>query len=145
MAKGKVNLSPADITSKWGSRLQGAVSDIQKGIDSVTENPLEQAAAKKDKMLAKINEAVTNGKWEAGLKSVSLSDWKTTTKNKVASRLASGVQEATAKRQKFDTYLVNTLNAVLPTIKSMPDLTIEDSVNRVRTLITHMKNNPYRK
>lgn len=144
MSKTKVTLTGAAISDKWNRRMKGAITDIQTGIDAVTDNPCEKAAAKKDKMLQNITQAVNNGRWEAGLRKVTINDWKTKTKDKVAQRLSSGVDGSMDKRRQFDTYLVNNLNAVLPTINSMPDLTIEDSVNRVRALMEHMHNNPYK-
>ena len=49
MSKQKVSLSPDKISEKWNRRLKGAVSDIQSGIDSVTESPAEKAIQKKEK------------------------------------------------------------------------------------------------
>jgi hypothetical protein len=145
MSKSKVSLSANQISDKWNRRMKGAVTDIQAGVDSVTENPAEKAIAKQDKMLQNLTKAVNDGRWANGLGKVTLNDWKTKTKEKVGQRLASGVDGAMAKRQKFDAYLVNTLNGVLPTIQNMPDMTFEDSVNRVRTVMEHMHNNPYKK
>lgn len=145
MSKDKVTLNASDISEKWNRRMKGAVTDIQKGIDAVTTSPTEKAADKSEKMLTNLTQAVSSGKWANSLRKVTLSDWKTKTKEKVASRLASGVDGAMAKRQEFDKYLVNTLNGVLPEINNMPDLTLEDSVNRVRRLMEHMANNPYKK
>jgi hypothetical protein len=144
MSKDKVTLTGAQIADKWNRRMKGAITDIQTGIDAVTVSPTEQAAQKKDKMLQNVTAAVNNGRWEAGLRKVTLNDWKTKTKDKVAQRLSSGVDGSMDKRRAFDNYLVNSLNQVLPTIKTMPDLTIEDSVNRVRALMEHMHNNPYK-
>jgi len=145
MSKEKVTLSASEISDKWNRRLKGAVSDIQRGIDGVQVSPTEKAANKQEKMLTNLTTAVNNGKWAAGLRKVTLSDWKSKTKEKVASRLASGVDAAMNKRKDFDNYLVQELNTVLPTINSMPDLTLEDSVNRVRAMMTHMRDHPYKK
>lgn len=144
MSKTKVTLTPNDISDKWNRRMKGAVSDIQKGIDGVTESPMEKAASKKDKMLQNLTASVNNGKWEAGLRKVNLADWKQMTKEKVGARLGTGVDQAMNKRRTFDQYLVNQLNAVLPEIAQMPDMTLEDSVNRVRRVMEHMHNNPFK-
>lgn len=144
MSKEKVSLTADKISDKWGRRMKGAITDIQAGIDSVTESPTEKAAAKQEKMLTNLTEAVNNGKWADGLRKVSLSDWKTKTKEKVGTRLAQGVDQAMPKRKAFDSYLVSTLNAKLPDINAMPDMTIDDSVNRVRALMVHMHENPYK-
>ncbi len=145
MGKEKVGLSSSQISEKWNRRMKGSISDIQNGIDAVSVSPTEKAASKKDKMLQNLTQSVVSGKWENSLKAVTLSDWKAKTKDKVASRLASGVDAGMAKRQKFDSYLVQNLNSILPTINAMPDMTLEDSVNKVRALMEHMHNNPYKK
>lgn len=141
----KVKLSPADISEKWARRTKGAVSDIQAGIDRVTESPAAKAVAKQEKMKANLLKSIDDGTWAKRLGEVSLEDWKTKTRAKVAERLAGGVDGATAKRQKFDAHLVNTINEILPKIDAMPDMTLEDSVNRVRTFMDHMSKNPYKK
>lgn len=145
MSKSKVTMSSNDISDKWNRRMKGAVTDIQAGVNRVTENPAEKAILKKDKMLSNLTKAVNDGKWEAGLRNTTLSDWKSKTANKVGQRLASGVDEAMPKRQKFDNYLVSTLNEILPQVQNMPDMTFEDSVNKVRAVMEHMHNNPYKK
>lgn len=145
MSKIKVNKTASDISQKWNQNMKASVSYIQKGIDSVTESPMEKAASKSDKMLQNLTQAVSSGKWANSLRNVSLQDWKTKTKEKVAQRLAQGVDQAMSKRQAFDTWLVNTLNDILPTVANMPDMTLEDSVNRVRTMMEHMSNNAYKK
>lgn len=145
MSKGKVSLNSNQISDKWNRRMKASITDIQAGVDAVTENPAEKAILKQDKMLQNLTKAVNDGRWAAGLNNVTLSDWKTKTKEKVGQRLASGVDGAMQKRQKFDQYLVNTMNQVLPQVQSMPDMTFEDSVNRVRAVMEHMHNNPYKK
>jgi len=141
----KVKLNPAEISEKWARRTKAAVTDVVAGINRVTESPAAKAVAKQDKMLANLTASVQDGTWAKRLSGVSLDDWKTKTAAKVAERLAGGVDGAAAKRQKFDTWLVGTLNEVLPKINDMPDLTIEDSVNRVRTFMEHMHKTPYKK
>lgn len=144
MAKSKVGIGAGDISEKWNRRMKQSVPDIQKGIDGVTESPMEKAVAKQDKMLANVTAAISSGKWAAQTLKVNVADWKTKTKQKVGERLGGGVDAAMGKRRQFDTYLVNTLNGVLPEIAGMPDMTIEDQVNKVRRLMTHMHDNPYK-
>lgn len=144
MAKTRVGLSAADISNKWGSKLKGAVGDIQRGIDNVTENPAEKAIEAIPRMVAGVQQAAADGRIEAGLRQVNLNDWKTKTKEKVAQRLAGGVDAAMPKRRQFDQYLVQTLDSVLPSVAAMPKMTIEDGLNRVRTVVMHMHDNPYK-
>lgn len=144
MSKTRVGLSANQISDKWGRKMKSSISDIQTGIDGVTESPTEKAAAKKDKMIQNLNAAINNGRWENGLRNVTLADWKSKTKTKVAERMSSGVDAGMGKRQKFDAHNVATLNAILPEINSMPDMTLQDSINRVAVLMKHMADNPFK-
>ena len=141
----KVSLDANSISEKWARRTKAAVSDVQAGIMRVTESPAQKAVAKAQKMKQNLIASIDNGTWAKRLGAVSLDDWKQKTAQKVGERLSGGVDGAAEKRAKFDGWLVNTLNGVLPKIASMPDMTLEDSVNRVRTLMEHMSKNPYRK
>lgn len=145
MSKGRVSVQPGQISDKWNKNLKSAVPYIQQGIDNMQVSPTEEAAKKQDKMLQNVQEAVSSGRWATALRGVSKADWQAVTKKKVASRLAGGVDEAMPKRQKFDTYLVNTLNGILPGIAAMPDMTLDDSKARVIALIDGMAANPYKK
>jgi len=145
MSKRKVSMTPDRISDKWNRRLKGAVGDIQAGIDAVTESPAEKAILKKEKFRTRLVESIDNGTWEAGLAKVSLTDWKANTKKKVGERLASGVDAAMPKRKAFDQWQTNRLNQILPKIAEMPDLSLEDSVNRVRAFMEHMQAEKYKK
>jgi len=145
MSKSKVRMNSSDISEKWGRNLKHSVPDIQKGLDAVSEAPSAKAVEKQEKMLANLTEAVNNGTWAKRLSAVSLAEWKEKTKKKVAERMAGGVDGAMGKRKAFDNYLVAELNAVLPEISDMADLTLEDSVARVRKLMEHMSTHPYKK
>jgi hypothetical protein len=145
VAKTKVKISASDISDKWSRRLKGAIPDITAGVDRVAEAPGALAAEKADKMRQRLIEALDAGIWQARVSAVPLATWKEVTKKKVTQRLAGGVDEAKGKRQQFDRWLVDRLNAVLPEIAAMPDLTLEDSINRVRALIEHMAAERYKK
>ncbi len=145
MARRKVTKTPDQISEKWGRNLKNAIPDIVNGVQAVTESPMEAAAAKADKMLQNLTTAVQNGTWANRLRGVSLAEWKKKTAEKVQQRMSGGVDAGMPKRKEFDTWLVGTLNDVLPTIADMPDLTLEDSVNRVRTLMEHMSRNRFKK
>ena len=144
MAKTKVRLSADSISDKWNRRMKGAVNDIVAGIEATTENPAEKAIAKQDKMRQNLLNAIDSGRWANALRKVKLEEWKSKTSQKVRERLAGGVDASMSKRREFDRWLVDRLNAVLPEIASMPDMTLEDSINRVRRLIEHMASQKYK-
>ena len=145
MAKDKVSMTAADISDKWNRNMKNSISDIQRGIDRVSESPMLKAVEKKDKMKQNLVASIDNGTWEKQMSSVNLSDWKNTTKTKVGERMGSGVDNAMNKRKSFDTALVNHLNSVLPKIKSMPDMTLQDGINRATEMIKAMAGMRYKK
>jgi hypothetical protein len=144
MSKSRVTKTAQQITANWANGLKQNISKIQAGVNAVTESPMEKAASQQDKMLRGITAAVSSGRWAAGLRSVSLADWKTKTTTKIASSLSTGVDNAVQKHQRFAGYLVETLNAILPELANMPNNTIEDGINKVATLVRHMANNKYK-
>lgn len=132
------------VSEKWGRNLKASIPYVVEGIANVSESPAEKAIRKQDKMRANLMRAIDNGTWASQLGKVTLAEWKKKTTEKVQQRLSGGVDAGMAKRQEFDNYLVDTINGILPTIKDMPDMTLEDSINRVSTFMRHMSDNPYR-
>jgi len=144
MSKNKMTKSASSITETWASRTKGSVSAIQAGVNAVTESPMEKAAAKKEKMKNNLMESINNGSWEKGLRKVSLADWKAKTSSKVAARLSSGVDNAMSKRTAFDQWMVNTMNSALGEISSMPDMTLEDNLNKAVAMMRYMSEHKYK-
>lgn len=131
-------LTAQEFQEKHARRLSGAVEDVKKGIARVTVNPCEQAAAKADKMLAAITESVTSGRWAAGLRRITLEQWKEKATNIGAGRIATGIQGARDKVIAFAEQLLPHIDAGQAKIKGMSDLSLEDSINRMVTFTRHM-------
>jgi len=131
-------LSPAEFADKWKRRISASTQDVRTGVERVTVAPTEQAIIKKDKMLARLMESLQNGKWEAGLRRVSLSDWKEAMLNKGLGRIAQGAEAATSKVEAFAGELLPHIDAGKRQIAGMPDVTLEDSINRVGAFLRHM-------
>lgn len=145
MSREKVRMSPADVSNKWNKNLKAAVTDIVAGVGRVTESPGTAAVAKQEKMKANLITAIDDGTWANRLSAVTLGEWKDATQKKVRERLSGGVEGAMSKRRTFDTWLVGRLNGVLPEINAMPDLTLEDGIARVGTLLRHMAAERYKR
>lgn len=133
-------LSPQEFQEKHARRLKASVEDIRRGIDRVTENPMDKAAAKKDKMLQNITAAVNDGRWERGLKRVSLEMWKSKTRDVGVNRISAGIDAASAKVQAFAEELLTHIDAGQAKLKGMPDITLEDNINRMTSFVRHMAN-----
>lgn len=131
-------LTAAEFQEKHARRLAASVEDVRKGIDKVTENPCELAAAKQEKMLANLTAAVNDGRWAAGLKRVSLAEWKDKAKNVGVGRIASGINAAKSKVIAFAEQLLPHIDAGVEKLKTMPDITLEDNIQRMVSMTRHM-------
>ena len=131
-------VTPEEYAEKWNRRIKAATEDMRKGVSRVTEAPTEKAAAKAEKMKAHLIEAIDSGKWAERLKSVSLEQWKDAMINKGIGRVAAGADAAKAKQVEFAKQLLSAVEAARAKLEGMPDLTIEDSINRVATYIREM-------
>lgn len=131
-------LTASEFQEKHARRLKAAVEDVRKGIDRVTENPCEKAAGKQDKMLTNLTAAVTSGKWAAGLKRVSLEEWKKKARDIGVNRIAAGIDGAKAKVITFAEQLLPHIDRGQDKIKAMPDVTLDDNINRMTTFVRHM-------
>lgn len=131
-------LTATEFQEKHARRLKAAVEDVRIGIDRVTENPCEKAAAKQDKMLTNLTAAVSSGKWSAGLKRVSLEEWKRKARDIGVNRIAAGIDGAKEKVVSFAEVLLPHIDRGLEKIKGMPDLTLDDNINKMTSFIRHM-------
>jgi hypothetical protein len=131
-------LTAAEFQDKHARRLKAAVEDVRKGIDRVTESPTAKAASKQDKMLTNLTASVTSGKWAAGLKRVSLEDWKRNARDIGVNRIAAGIDGAKDKVVAFAEELLPHIDRQMEKIKTMPDVTLDDNINRMTTFIRGM-------
>lgn len=131
-------LTAVEFQEKHARRLKASVEDVRKGIDRVTENPCEKAALKQDKMLTNLTAAVSSGKWAAGLKRVSLEDWKKKARDIGVNRIAAGIDGAKSKTIAFAEQLLPHIDREQAKIASMPDVTLDDNINRMTTFVRGM-------
>lgn len=131
-------LSATEFQEKHARRLKQSVEDIRKGIERVTENPCDKAAAKQDKMLTNLTAAVQSGKWAAGLKRVPLEKWKKQARDVGVNRIAAGIDAAKEKTIAFAEQLLPHIDRGQEKIKSMPDVTLDDNINRMVSFVRHM-------
>lgn len=135
---GKIKLTSQEFADKHARRLKGSIDDIRAGVSKVTVAPTLLAAAKQDKMLQNLTAAVQSGKWAARLKSVDLPTWQDKIINKGLGRIASGIDGAHDKVVAFADQLLPFESTLQDQVGKMPDLTLEDSVNRASSWIRGM-------
>ena len=132
-------LTPEEYQEKQARRLKGSIADMQKGIERVTIAPGMAAGKKQDKMLTNLTESVTSGRWKKGVESVTLDDWKRKMIDKGLGRVSGGIDAAKDKTIAMAAKLLPAIDAAQAKIRNMPDLTFEDSVQRMVAFSREMK------
>jgi hypothetical protein len=133
-----VKVTPQEGAQKWAQRLTAAVEDIRRGVQKVTESPTQKAAEKKDKWVAELQRAAQEGRWEAGLRSVSLDEWKNTMLSKGLARIPDGARAAQGKYAQVAENLYRYIEDGQRRVQSMPDVTLEQRIQRMVEFIRYM-------
>jgi ElaB/YqjD/DUF883 family membrane-anchored ribosome-binding protein len=131
-------LTPEEVAKKHADRLTADLQAIRDGINRVTENPMEKAAQKEDKMLQNLTKAVKDGKWKAGLMRTNLSDWQQRTSTIGVDRIPEGIAAAHDKQVQFYTELQEHQRKLDAKIGMMPDLTLQNNIDRAVAQIRGM-------
>ena len=131
-------VTPEEFADKHARRLKGAIQDMQTGIERVTTAPGQKAAAKAEKMITNLTKKVQDGTWAKRVGAVTLEDWKAKMINKGLGRVATGIDEARPKVVDFASQLLPAVDSARAKVMNMPDMTIEDSINRSATFIREM-------
>ena len=126
-----IKVNAVEFREKHARNLKASVPDIRRGIERVTESPMEKAVAQKDKMRANLMAALDDGKWERGLGRVSLAEWKTKFLNKGVAAIAAGVDASSSKIEKFAGELLSHEASLQAEVDRMPNQTLEDSIGRM--------------
>jgi hypothetical protein len=129
---------PKLVAEKWVRRTQAASQDMVNGVNAVTVNPAQQAIAKESKLLQNITESITSGKWRRGMQAVTLDGWKQAMITKGSPRVAAGAQAAQTKAEQFYAELLPYQDQIKTKLQSMPDMTLQDNIQKAVTWMTDM-------
>ncbi len=132
-----VKVSPSEYAEKWGRKLKGSTEDIRRGVERVTEAPGVKAAQKVEKMKANLLKSIEDGTWARRVASVDLGEWKDKTLKKGIGRISQGVDEAGGKMQDFASEFFPHLEEGQRKVDAMPDITLEDNINRASEMMRH--------
>lgn len=124
-------LTPQQAREKQASRLKQSTQEIANQVMKVSTAPGVQAAAKADKMRTNINAAIDSGRWGRRVSAVTLNEWQDAMVKKGIPRISAGIDAAAPKVEAFFTAFFPHLDKVQAEIKNMPDLTLEDNINRM--------------
>lgn len=131
-------LTAEQFQEKHARRLKESIPDMRTGVERVTVSPTAQAAGKIQKLKTNLIKAIDSGKMERAMKAVTVEDWKGKMLTKGLNRVATGIDEAKPKMVKFAGKLLPFVDKVQAEVKKMPDLTLEDNINRAATMMRGM-------
>lgn len=131
-------LTAQEFQEKHNRRMKGAIEDMRLGITRVSASPTAAAAAKQEKMLARLTAKVQDGTWANRLKAVTLESWKADTLEKGLPRVAGGIDRAADKVTAFAGKLLPFEDSLAASVAKLPDVTLEDSINRMTTWVRGM-------
>jgi len=129
--------TPNQTASKWANRTKAAVPEYRQGIEETTVNPMAQAAANADKWLNRVSES--KDRFVAGLNRVSPEEWKRKCLDVGAGRIGAGVDAAAPGMVGFFTALDTYQKTIDARLSGMPDVSFEDSLERMRVQATMMR------
>ena len=132
-------LTAAKIAEKWKRNLSGAAQSMKDGIDELRDSPMERAIEQQAKMMINWQKAVEEGRWAAGLQSVSLAQWKDLMIKVGIPRAIEGATKKADKVQKFFQEFLPVAEAVKAEAASMPSQTDEDAIAKVRMMMERFK------
>jgi hypothetical protein len=131
-------LTAEEVAEKQITRLSAATEDVRRGVQRVTTAPGIKAAAKKDKMKARLNARIDDGTWGKNVAAVTLEEWKDKMSTKGVNRIPEGIRAAKSKQVEFYGKLLPAIDAAKGKISNMPDNTLEDGIARMTTFIREM-------
>lgn len=129
--------SPQAVAAKWQRGMSGAGQAIRDGVMAVTTNPADRAIAQKAAWVDGVQRAASNGKWERGLRRVSLPDWQKAMIDKGLNRIGTGATAAQPKVERFMTAWLSHMDALASKLSSMPRGTPEQNIERMLVAVRH--------
>lgn len=122
-------LTPQQVSAKWLNNARNASTAYQQGVQSVDQAPGAKAAEKRQKWLQNLQASAD--KWQNNVAAVSLQEWRQATIEKGTSRYVQGVESGAPKMQEFMNEFIPFVRNVQAEVNAMPDLTLQDGINRV--------------
>lgn len=126
------------MADKFTRALADSGKAFTEGIQGVTRSPAEAAIAAAPKYESRIQEAIREGRYQAGLQGVSLEGWKQAAKAG-ASKLTSSAQQAGQKYLRYAQEAAPVLAQISAEVQAMPNLTESDMEQRMLENMRKMK------
>lgn len=129
--------NPATVAAKWSRNLGASGDSIRAGVQAVTTNPAERAIARKDAYVQGVQRAAAEGRYERGLRKVTLQMWQEAMLGKGLSRIASGAAAGQSKMAAFLEKWLPHEEALKQKLASMPRGDLQQNMARCMAAIEH--------
>lgn len=129
--------NPADVARKWQRGLGSAGESVRAGVQAVSRNPAELAAAAQDRYVAGVQRAVDSGKFRRGLGRVTLQSWQQAMVDKGIPRMSSGATAALPKVERFLAEWLPYMDQLKQRLQSMPRGGPEENKARMLAAFDH--------
>lgn len=124
-------LSQANMLKKWKTNTKNGVQSYIDGVRSTDVNPMQEAIKAIPRYLAGVQAAVSDGRLEAGLASVSKAQWAEKAEKIGAPRIASGVDAGEASFNAFLSAFIPEQQRITQEVRAMPANTLEERLQRM--------------
>lgn len=128
--------SAQENAEKWAQKYGASSEAYKKGVNRVTESPMQKAVAQQSALLNNFTQSVVSGKWARNTGAVQLPTWKTACTEKGAPAIAAAARvgaEKYARKEAQNKPIRDQIRASLP-----PRGTIEENMERSRQMAMGM-------
>lgn len=129
--------NPQQVAQKWSQNTARSTDAIRAGVQAVTVNPAEKAAARQDAYVAGVQRAVADGKYRRGLAKVTLQSWQDAMLTKGLGRVSSGAAAAQPKMASFMEKFLPYLEQGKQRLASMPRGDLQQNISRMIAMVEH--------
>ncbi len=131
-------MSPQQIAEKWARNTKAATQSMKDGVQAVTDSPMEKAANRGDAMVAGVQRAVADGRWQAGLRRVTLQQWKDRMISKGIPRVSQGVTDAQGDFSNFMSEFMPYIQEGQRQLESTPRGDLQTNINRMIQMVQYL-------
>lgn len=132
--------NPTLVAQKWARNLSGSTDSIKAGVQAVTTNPAEKAIAAKDRYVQGVQRAAADGKYERGLRKVTLQSWQEAMLGKGLQRIAGGASAGQSKMAAFLEKWLPYQEQLRQKLQSMPRGDLQQNISRMIAAVEHNAN-----
>jgi len=129
----------ATTVQRWADSAAQGQSRFSEGVQNTQVDVVGRAVAAQPKLLANFQQAVNSGRWARGLQDRGTAGWKQATLAK-ASNYATGIAAGRDDYQRAMQTWLPIIQSAAASVKSMPNASFQDSLNRMNAYATALHN-----